>query len=90
MATSTAALGKVYCIHSNVSVQLPDVSFSLTMLLGGDGEEEREHHPRGGSLWKGGCLCVFVCAMSHCSWDMLLRDVVYCLSVCCCDHLGDQ
>ena len=37
------------------------------MLLGGD-EEEREHHPtriRSGPPWKGGCMYMFVCAMSH-------------------------
>ena len=47
---------------------LPDVTCSWPMLLGGDGEEERELHPtrmRGGPLWKGGCMCMFACAMSH-------------------------
>ena len=69
MATSTAAQGKVYCIHSNVYAYLPDVSCSWPMLLGGDEEEEREHHPtrmRSGPLWKGGSMCIFMCAMSLC------------------------
>ena len=37
------------------------------MLLGGYGEKERELHPTrmSGSLWKGGRMCMFVCAMSH-------------------------
>ena len=49
-------------------VCLPVVSCSWPMLLGGNGEEEREHHPtrmRSGPLWKGGCMCMFVCAISH-------------------------
>ena len=40
MATSTAAQGKVYYIHSNVCMCLPDVSCSWPMLLGGDGDKE--------------------------------------------------
>ena len=55
-------------LYSFKYVCLPDVSCSWPMLLGEDGEEEREHHPtrmRGGSLWKGGCMCMFVYAMSH-------------------------
>ena len=66
MATSTAAQGKVLLLFSFKYVCLPVVSCSWPMLLGGDGEEEREHNPtrmRSGPLWKGGCM--FVCAMSH-------------------------
>ena len=49
---------------------LPVVSCSWPMLLGGDGEEEREHHPtRMRSAWNTleGWVHVymFVCAMSH-------------------------
>ena len=64
MATSTAALRKVNCTHSNVC--LPDVNCSWPMLLGGDVEEEREHHASHqdkGWLWNGECM--FLCAMSH-------------------------
>ena len=45
---------------------LPDVNCSWPILLGGDGEEEREHHASHqdeGWLWKGECM--FVCTMSH-------------------------
>ena len=43
------------------------MSCSWPMLLGGDGEEERELHPTkmSGPLWKGGCIFMLVCAMSH-------------------------
>ena len=69
-----------------------DVSCSWPMLLGGDGDKEREHrteHPtrmRGGPLGKGG---MFVCAIPT---DILPRGVLlicvmFCLLSLLCSHL---
>ena len=61
MATNDDALHEEGMLYLFKCVCLPDVSCSWPMLLGGDGEEEREHHPtrmRGRSLW---CVC-------HISW----------------------
>ena len=55
-----------YVLYSFKCVHLPDVSCSWLMLLGGDGDEEREHHP----TRIGGCMCMFVCV------DMLPRVVL--------------
>ena len=55
-------------MYSFKCVHLPDVSCSWLMVLHGHGEEEMEHHltrMRCGPLWKGGFMCMFVCAMSH-------------------------
>ena len=49
-------------LYSFKCVRLPDVSCSWPMLLGGDGEEEREHHPTRMRVDHSG---MFVCAMSH-------------------------
>ena len=73
MATSTAAQGKVYYIHSNVCMCLPDVSCSWPMLLGGDGDKEREHHPT--RMRNSGCtVCICLCVPCH--MDMLPRGVL--------------
>ena len=50
-------------LYSFKCVCLPDVSCSWPLLLGGDGEEEREHHPTRLRGIDHSGMCMFVCAM---------------------------
>ena len=80
MITSTAALWKVNCTHSNAC--LPDVNCSWPMLLGRDGEEEREHHA---SHQDEENLSVCLCLL--CPTDMLPRSVLLiCVMLCKLAH----
>ena len=68
-------------LHSFKCVCLPVVSCSWPMLLGGDGEEEREHHPtrmRARSLWY-----VYVC-VCHVSWICCMTRGVLLIYVMLC------
>ena len=80
MHACTAALYGEGMLYSFKCVCLPDVSCSAwPMLLGGDGEEEREHHPtrmRGGPLASSGkvgvCICMsFLCLSLSSSLPLL-------------------
>ena len=64
--------------YSFKCVRLPDVSCSWPMLLGGDGEEEREHHPTRMPLWY-----VYVC-VCHVSWICCIMRGVLLICVMLC------